>query len=41
MGNSEADIKNLCPGALVHKGLAIRGGNVKSSKRDIAAWLNK
>jgi flavodoxin len=41
MGHSEEEIKKLCPGATVEKGLAIRGGGVKNSDHDIAAWLNK
>lgn len=40
MGNSESDIKKLCPNAIIHKGLAIRGGSVKGAKNDIARWLN-
>jgi flavodoxin len=40
MGHSEADIKKLCPGATVKKGLAIRGGSVKNAGKEIAAWLN-
>jgi flavodoxin len=39
MGNSESDIKKLCPGANVQRGLAIRGSSVKNAGRDIAAWL--
>ncbi len=41
MGQSESDIKRLCPGAKVEKGLAIRGGGVNSAENDIVAWLNK
>lgn len=40
MGHSEADIKKLCPGATVKKGLAIRGGSVKNAGKEIAACLN-
>lgn len=39
MGRSESDIKKLCPGANVEKGLAIRGGSVKSAEKDIERWL--
>jgi hypothetical protein len=39
MGHSESDIKKLCPGANVGKGLAIRGGSVNSAANDIASWL--
>lgn len=39
MGNSENDIRRLCPGAKVEKGLPIRGGSVKSAKADIQKWI--
>ena len=39
MGKSESDIKQLCPGATVLKGLSIRGGSVQGAENDIAAWL--
>ncbi|PNR98002.1 flavodoxin [Petrotoga olearia] len=39
MGRSESDIKKLCPNSKVLKGLAIRGGNVNNSEKDIAHWL--
>jgi len=39
MGNSENDIKKLCPSANVHKGLAVRGGSVKNAQSDIERWL--
>ncbi len=39
MGNSVNDIKRLCPGAKVEKGLAIRGSSVKNSKKDIENWI--
>jgi flavodoxin len=41
MGKSEADIRRLCPGANVKKGLAIRGGNVKGTDSIISDWLQK
>lgn len=41
MGRSESDIKKLCPGAKVERGLAIRGGSINIAESDIAAWLNK
>ena len=41
MGSSERDIKKLCPDAKLQKGLAIRGGSVKSAGKDIEAWLKK
>ncbi len=39
MGHSENDIRKLCPGANVRKGLAIRGGSVKNAEADIERWL--
>lgn len=41
MGSSERDIKKLCPDAKLQKGLAIRGGSVKSAGKEIEAWLKK
>jgi len=40
MGNSERDIKNLCPNAKVLPGLAIRGSSVKSSTDMVKSWLS-
>lgn len=39
MGSSVGDIKRLCPGATVEKGLAIRGSSVGQSKKDIEKWI--
>jgi len=39
MGRSESDVKKLCPGADVKKGLAVRGGSVKNAGSDIERWL--
>lgn len=41
MGRSEADIRRLCPGATVAKGLAIHGGSVKEAEPDIRKWIEK
>ncbi len=41
MGHSERDIKRLCPGAKVMKGLPIKGGNVQGAGNAISAWLRK
>jgi flavodoxin len=41
MGRSESDIRTLCPGAKVLKGLAIKGSRVQRSGEDIEAWLAK
>lgn len=39
LGSSVNDIKKLCPGTRVEKGLAIRGGSVKESRADIEKWI--
>lgn len=39
MGSSIADIKRLCPGAKVEKGLAIQGGSAANSKKIIEEWV--
>lgn len=39
MGNSERDLKKLCPGAKVERGLAIHGAEVSSSRAKIEEWL--
>lgn len=39
MGSSINDIKKLCPGATVEKGLAIHGGSVERSREDIEKWI--
>ena len=40
MGRSERDIRRLCPGAKVAKGLALHGGSVKMSGDAIQKWVN-
>lgn len=39
MGSSVRDIKRLCPSAVVTKGLAIHGGSVERSKKEIEKWI--
>lgn len=39
LGGSERDIRRLCPGAKVEKGLAIHGGSVSGSEHEIREWL--
>ena len=39
MGSSIADIKRLCPGAKVEKGLAIHGGSAANSKKISEEWV--
>ncbi len=41
LGSSESDIKRLCKNANVKPGLAIRGGSVERSKKDIEKWIKK
>lgn len=41
MGVSERDIKNICKGAVIKKGLAIRGSGVKNAKKDIERWIKE
>ncbi len=38
MGKSESDIARLCPNATLKKGLAIHGGSVERSVREIKKW---
>ena len=39
MGSSETDIKTLCPGANVEKGLAIHGSRISGAKAQLEKWL--
>jgi flavodoxin len=41
MGRSESDIRKLCPGATVLKGLPITGEGVKRAGNEIKAWLKE
>lgn len=41
LGNSERDIKKLCPNATVKPGLAIRGSSVNSADSALKSWLSK
>jgi len=41
MGRSVTDIRNLCPGATVLDGLAIRGGSVNHDQDAVAGWLRE
>jgi len=38
-GQSERDIRDACPGALVLPGLAIRGGSVTGAESDVRRWI--
>lgn len=39
LGSSVSDIKRLCPGADVLAGIAIRGGSVHMSDKEIEKWI--
>lgn len=39
MGSSVSDIRRLCPGADVERGLAIQGGSVQKAENKIKQWL--
>lgn len=41
MGSSEGDLKKLCTGATVEKGLAIWGSQAAGSGTQVAAWAKK
>lgn len=41
LGNSIKDIQRLCPDAKIEKGLAIHGGSVERSERDIEKWIEQ
>lgn len=41
MGSSVSDIRKLCPNADVSQGLAIRGGSVEGSKKEIEKWIEE
>lgn len=41
LGSSEKDIRPLCSGAKVEKGLAIYGGSIQKSSLQIERWVNE
>jgi flavodoxin len=41
MGQSESDLKKLCPASTVLSGLAIRGSAVKAAQAEVSSWLQK
>lgn len=41
LGSSVQDIKKACPKAIVKQGLAIRGGNVNNSDKQITEWVKQ
>lgn len=41
MGKSEADLKKICHGAVIKKGLPIHGAHVKDAEQKIKKWLQE
>ena len=41
LGNSERDIRKICPNAIVHHGIAIRGGTVADADNMVSKWFMK
>lgn len=41
MGNSEFNLKNEFPNAIIKKGLAIRGSNVNNADDLIKQWIGE
>ena len=39
LGHSERDIRRLCPGAVIEKGIAISGSSVKNAKKALEKWI--
>lgn len=39
MGQSESDLKKLCPHSVIHKGLSIHGSHVDQCKEQLERWL--
>lgn len=41
LGHCESDLKKLCTGATVGRGLAVHGADAPKSEREVAAWARK
>ncbi|EHI99187.1 hypothetical protein CDLVIII_2575 [Clostridium sp. DL-VIII] len=41
MGNSQVDIKKLCPKSNVLRGFSISGSSVRASEKEVSIWLQK
>nr|WP_300308981.1 flavodoxin [uncultured Anaerostipes sp.] len=41
MGGSERDLKKICKGAKVEKGLSIHGAEAAQSRSKVEAWVRK
>lgn len=41
MGESEKDIKSLCPDSTIENGLSIWGSNMQTSQAELEQWINE
>lgn len=41
MGSSEQDLRKICKGATVEKGLSIRGTQAANSRKQVEAWIKE
>lgn len=41
LANAEHDLKKLCPGATLGRGLAIQGGSASRSQQEVTAWAQE
>ena len=41
MGSSERDLKKICTGATIAKGISIHGAEAAQSANQVAAWAKK
>ena len=41
LGHSESDLKKICKGANVGRGLAVSGSSAQGSESTVAAWAKK
>lgn len=41
LGSSVSDIKRVCPGAKVGKGLAVNGSSVNGARKDVERWVEE
>lgn len=41
LGNSVSDIRRICPGANIGKGLAVNGSSVKGARKDVERWAGE
>ncbi len=41
MGGSERDLKRICKGAVVEKGLTIHGAEAADSRSKVETWVKK